>query len=79
MNNPLAAKIDAVEQLINAIGSAYVSIDEVTRKLLSTDLSFKPGEIAEVVVSPANSEEVATCVSIAASANMPIVARGGGM
>ncbi|MDA0823978.1 MAG: FAD-binding oxidoreductase [Proteobacteria bacterium] len=79
MNNQSAVKIDVVQQLISAIGSAYVSVDEVTRKLLSTDLSFKPGEIAEVVVSPANSEEVAACVSIAAKVNMPVVARGGGM
>lgn len=67
------------KQLIQAIGGANVVIDEVERKLLSTDLSYKPGEIADVVVRPADSKEVSTCVSIAASVGMPVVARGGGM
>ncbi len=68
-----------VKQLIQAIGGANVVIDEVERKLLSTDLSYKPGEIADVVVRPADSKEVSACVSIAASVGMPVVARGGGM
>ena len=68
-----------VKQLIQAIGGANVVIDEVERKLLSIDLSYKPGEIADVVVRPADSKEVSTCVSIAASVGMPVVARGGGM
>ncbi len=70
---------DTVEQFIKAVGSANVVVDEVARKLLSTDLSFQPGEIADVVVCPADSKELSTCVTIAASANMPVVARGGGM
>ena len=68
-----------VESLQAAIGAAHVITDEVQRKLLSTDLSYLPGEIAEIVVVPGNADELAACVGIAADAGMPVVPRGGGM
>ena len=79
MREQTSLSSDTVEQFIKAVGTANVVVDEVARKLLSTDLSFHPGEIADVVVCPADSKELSTCVTIAASANMPVVARGGGM
>jgi len=77
MSKVASTQNNIATRLAVEVGSAYVSIDEVERKLLSTDLSYKPGEIAEVVVSPADSNELSACVAIAAAAKMPIVARGG--
>ena len=77
MSKVASTQNNIATRLAVAVGSAYVSIDEVERKLLSTGLSYKPDEIAEVVVSPADSNELSACVAIAAAAKMPIVARGG--
>ncbi len=41
-----------IAELIRIIDSDRVVIDEVARKLLSTDLSYQPEEIADVVVNP---------------------------
>lgn len=68
-----------IAELTRLIGADHVVVDEVSRKLLSTDLSYQPGEIADVVVSPGDATELSRCVAVAAAAGMPVVARGGGM
>ncbi len=68
-----------VAELAAIVGADHVVVDEVARRLLSTDLSFRPGEIAEVVVAPGDADELSRCVAAAARAGMPVVARGGGM
>lgn len=79
MSSESSADLTVVEQLVAIIGTDYVVVDEVARKLLSTDLSYRPGEIAEVVVAPKDAQELAGCVALAHAAAMPVVARGGGM
>lgn len=68
-----------VDALGGVVGSDRVLTGEAERAYFSTDLSFVPGEIADVVVQPGSTEEVAAVVRIAAEAGLPVVPRGGGM
>lgn len=79
MSSQATPATSVVAELTRIIGADHVILDEVARRLLSTDLSYKPGEIADIVVSPGDSTELAQCVAVAAAAGMPVVARGGGM
>jgi len=79
MSSEASATTTVIDELTRIVGSQYVIVDEVARKLLSTDLSYKPGEIADVVIAPADAAELSQCVGVAAVAGMPVVARGGGM
>lgn len=66
-------------QLARILGAENVVTDEAERRLLSTDMSMLPHEIADLVIKPANTEELAAALEIAARAGMAIVPRGGGM
>ena len=44
------------------VGSDRVLTGEAERAYFSTDLSFVPGEIADVVVQPGSTEEVAAVI-----------------
>ena len=80
MSSPQASNSETVvERLAAIVGARHVITDETQRKLLSTDLSYTPGEIAEIVVEPADADELGACVAVAADAGMAVVARGGGM
>ena len=76
---PQISLSNVIERLAEVLGNDHVITDETHRKLLSTDLSYMPGEIAEIVVEPANADELGACVAIAYDAGMPVVPRGGGM
>ena len=67
------------EQIAAVVGAEHCTTDLKERTFYSTDLSFLPGEVAEVVVRPGNTDELAAAVGIAARAGMAVVARGGGM
>lgn len=77
VENPAATGV--VEQLSAAIGAGYVLTDESDRRFYSTDLSYTPAEIADIVIQPGNATQLATCVGIATQAGMAVVPRGGGM
>jgi len=78
-NSPQSSLSSVVQRLSDIIGSTHVITDETHRKLLSTDLSYIPGEIAEIVIEPANADELGACVAVSYDAGMPVVPRGGGM
>lgn len=71
--NTLAERIAAV------VGSEHCTTDPRERKFYSTDLSFLPGAVADLVVRPGNTGELAAAITLAAEAGMAVVARGGGM
>ena len=75
---PLQKKLPA-DRIASIVGVEHCSTELGERRLYSTDLSFQPGQIADIVVRPANTEELAACVAIAAEAGMAVVPRGGGM
>jgi FAD/FMN-containing dehydrogenase len=80
MNSPASLpKLSIAEQFATIVGSEHCINDLQQRHFYSTDLSFLPGEIADLVVRPANTEELAACVTLAAAAGMAVVPRGGGM
>jgi len=74
-----AVHTDVVERLQQAVGADHVCLDESERRVLSTDLSFRAGEVAAAVVRPGSIEELGACVGTATAAGMAVVARGGGM
>ena len=74
-----SASEDVVAQLNSAIGAEFVLTDEKNRRFYSTDLSYTPKAVADIVVQPQNAEELAKCVGVATRAGMAVVPRGGGM
>ena len=76
---PLTLATDVVARITALLGSAHCKTDLEARRFYSTDLSFLDGEVADIVVCPANTDELAATVAIAAEAGMALVARGGGM
>lgn len=68
-----------IDKLRIILGDDFVITDKNERDLYSTDLSWRPREIAEAVIQPASTKQLAEAVKVAAAAGMPIVARGGGM
>ena len=68
-----------IRQLRQVIGTDHVLTDEADRRFYSTDLSFRPGKIAAVVIQPDDLEGLAEAVGVATRAGMAVVARGGGM
>ena len=68
-----------INQLKQIVGNDHVLTDYESREFYSTDLSFRPTEIAEVVVQPGSLDELSAAVSAAADAGMAVVPRGGGM
>jgi D-lactate dehydrogenase (cytochrome) len=68
-----------IESLKNILGNEHVITEEKTRDYYSTDLSWKPREIAEVVIQPDSTAQLSEAVRVASGAGMAVVARGGGM
>ena len=60
------------EQIAAVVGAEHCTTDLKERTFYSTDLSFLPGEVAEVVVRPGNTDELAAAVGIAARAGMAV-------
>ena len=59
------------------VGDAYVRLDEESRVKYGTD-ALKRGRPADLVVFPANTQEVAAAVRVCAKHRLPIVPRGAG-
>ncbi|MGD1957063.1 MAG: FAD-binding oxidoreductase [Sphingomonadales bacterium] len=68
-----------IKQLTQLLGADGVILDEGQRKLLSTDLSFRPSEIADIVIAPDTVDGRSHAVEAATKAGYAIVPRGGGM
>ena len=67
------------DQLEQIVGTDQVLTDRKDREFYSADLSFRPHEVAEVVVQPSSLDQLSAAVAAAAAADMAIVPRGGGM
>lgn len=68
-----------IPRLQQIVGTDHVLLDEKSRAFFSTDLSWRPREIAEVVIQPGSIDELSAAVTAASEAGMAIVPRGGGM
>ncbi|MFN3591251.1 MAG: FAD-binding oxidoreductase [Thermaurantiacus sp.] len=68
-----------IRQLQQVLGPDDVILDETERAFFSTDLSWRPREIAAAVIRPASTDELAQAVGIATRAGLAVVPRGGGM
>jgi D-lactate dehydrogenase (cytochrome) len=68
-----------VAALEGILGKEHVSADAETRDFYSRDLSFRPYQVAAVVVRPGNLDELSKVVGAATRAGHAVVARGGGM
>ncbi|MEO0413255.1 MAG: FAD-binding oxidoreductase [Pseudomonadota bacterium] len=68
--------IQSLQQILGADG---LSLEESTRKLLSTDLSWRQNAVADIVIAPSSTEELGRAVEVASAAGFAIVPRGGGM
>ena len=79
LDKELANDEAVVRQLQQIIGPEHVLLDEADRAFYSTDLSWRPREVADIVIQPASADELATAVGVATRAGMAVVPRGGGM
>lgn len=68
-----------IEALRQIVGNDRVIVDEEQRSFYSTDLSWRPREVAEVVIQPETTGQLSDAVAAATGAGMAVVARGGGM
>lgn len=68
-----------VQQLQQVLGPENVLLDPAERAFYSTDLSWRPRQIAQAVIRPGSTDELAQAVGIATRAGLAIVPRGGGM
>ncbi len=75
----IAAVNDLVAKLSAVIGEEHVSTDEQRRDLYSHDVFYRPTGIADVVIAPGSTEELADAVRLLASSGVNIHVRGGGM
>jgi FAD/FMN-containing dehydrogenase len=66
-------------QLQQIIGPEHVLLDEASRQFYSKDLSWLPHEVADVIIQPANLDELSQAVGVATRAGFAVVPRGGGM
>ncbi|HYC02172.1 MAG TPA: FAD-binding oxidoreductase [Azospirillaceae bacterium] len=69
----------AAQALRQIVGNDNVISDPQQRAYYSTDLSFRPMEVAALVVRPGSAEELGQVTAYAAREGLPVVARGGGM
>jgi len=76
MNKPLT-DTDR-KNLKQALGSENVSEDDAARAFFSQDIWAK-GKLADFIISPKTTEELADAVKIAARSMIPLNPRGGGM
>jgi D-lactate dehydrogenase (cytochrome) len=74
-----AADNATVEQLQQILGRDNVLLDTGSREFYSQDLSFRPHEVAAMVLQPASVEALADAVGVATRAGFAVVPRGGGM
>mgnify|MGYP001276230606 CR=1 FL=1 len=78
--NQLIDEVARLEnEIVSAVGRDYCLTDEKDRAYFSTDLSFREREIADFVVQPGETKELAEVVSLAYKSGHNLVARGGGM
>lgn len=68
-----------IPRLQQIVGTDHVLLDEKDREFYSTDLSWREGEIADIVVQPSSIDQLSSAISAASEAGMAIVPRGGGM
>jgi len=68
-----------IEQLRQILGRDNVLLDDASRAFYSQDLSFRPHEVAAMVLQPASVEALADAVGVATRAGFAVVPRGGGM
>jgi glycolate oxidase len=73
----MVSTIDILPTLISIVGLDHVKTDDVSRLAYGTD-ALKRGKSADIVVVPANTQEVAAVVRVCAQHRLPIVPRGGG-
>ncbi len=66
-------------RLRQALGNEHVIIDADERAHYSTDLSYKPGAVAQVVVRPGSADDVVEIARAAKEHGYALVQRGGGM
>jgi D-lactate dehydrogenase (cytochrome) len=76
LNPESTAILQNLEQILGPDG---VSTETATRELLSRDLSWLPNEVADIVITPQNAEDLGRAVEVATKAGLVIVPRGGGM
>lgn len=74
-----AADGATIEQLRQILGRDNVLLDDASREFYSQDLSFRPHEVAAMVLQPASVEALADAVGVATRAGYAVVPRGGGM
>ena len=68
-----------IDQLQQILGRENVLLDSGSREFYSQDLSFRPHEVADMVLQPASVEALADAVGVATRAGFAVVPRGGGM
>lgn len=68
-----------IAQLQQILGRENVLLDNANREFYSQDLSFRPHEVAAMVLQPASVEALADAVGVATRAGFAVVPRGGGM
>jgi D-lactate dehydrogenase (cytochrome) len=75
----MATTATLADELGGIVGVEHVVLDESRRRFFSTDLSFEPASVADIVVQPGSTEELAACVERANASGLAVAARGGGM
>ena len=61
------------------LGPGNVLLDQADREFFSTDLSFRPREVAAAIICPTSVESLAEAVAFCTSLGYSVLARGGGM
>ncbi len=64
---------------VDIVGAGNVSTDDAHRDLLSHDVFYRPDVIADVVVAPASTVQLAAVMGAASKAGCDVHVRGGGM
>ena len=78
MNNSATHTESLIARLQALIGPDRLLSDEANRRLYSQDI-WEQGELAALVIQPADSRQLADAVAAITSAGFAVVARGGGM
>ena len=70
---------DLKQELIAIVDEENLILDEDVRTLLSHDVFYRPDVIADSVVTPTSTQELADVVSVLQKAGINMHVRGGGM
>ncbi|WP_157801223.1 FAD-binding oxidoreductase [Sphingobium sp. LB126] len=70
---------EIMDRLRQIVGTEHMIEDAERRDFFSTDLSWRPGEVADAVIQPASIDELAASVQLVTREGRAVVARGGGM